>query len=1045
MITLTEQIYEYLLEKGKLVSTFDVINSEQFSHVPPMVVGQGLLTICGEGLANYYMEDGKMFFTTDLSIGRGPIGSQNNLGNLSALSALFGGARNGIENLFASTSKIFPEIGEAKSDDLLNALSFTDTLRGDDFEIAFPSNPSEVNRNEGDHEFVVNYEKGPINMTTRFLAINGENSEIKIRTFCRAQCKELIKKLYKDIDEPEEYKNESIVAFYVPAYENSFAFVGRPDGIHMIRVDWEFEEGLPSKKVVVAFIEKWLNSYKYLGEKQYTKLMPLDRKELLQLPLSGGNEESILEEYETYLNEAKGIVNIIGNSVGTQNGIDKPTIFFCRARKSLEEAAEFVDAIIMQATNVIKFYAENKENEAFLDKLYSLAQITLDVASSIEASIKINVSNIPYNSPTDIAFGANSTEDKTVQVFPSHYLEFLDLVISLKMESQELDDNLKTSINAFAKEMKARYETANKSTDYYPEFKIEGKMVAAYLGHSKKVEVPEFISRIGDYAFKNAKEVEAIVLGENVTSMGFSPFAGCSNLRLITVLGDIASIQGPLTGFASSRKLTIQSYRGSYIEKYCKENELTFEPLAEDDLDCIIELNDKDYDTYQGFALPKISGFKTTKELNDAEVSELKANENTAHIQYGMVPNGKSFSEYQDTFFSVTSVQDPLDIPQGGLQIAKEIEQRFNQPTLHSVYKTVTADNGNVLVRYDTTREGNDDGIQWATYVLVVAREDKLLIMQIFINGDYTHRQQQFAIEKWASHILTEKAYEEVKSKKATEEKKKLEAKEKKASEARRKEEERLAEEERKKQEEKEVREWEEKKKQILETIEKKKKDYLKTGDEELEKKKRALIEKKENDINVAKQEIAAIQKEKADAESELPTLGLFKFGRKKELRQLLAGIPSRIADKESLIQKIASDFEVAKQKAERDWDSKKNERFKQIEIENPIPEHPLEEKMKKERKKNQHDRILNQLSQNQGSTATQAANQAYKLAIYEYLASKGSGFMVTIPELLEVVPEVSDLSNQRVSALVRQLCDERILNREEIKRIAYFSLNEEF
>ena len=69
-----------------------------------------------------------------------------------------------------------------------------------------------------------------------------------------------------------------------------------------------------------------------------------------------------------------------------------------------------------------------------------------------------------------------------------------------------------------------------------------------------------------------------------------------------------------------------------------------------------------------------------------------------------MVPTDKSFAEYKDVNFSVTVVQDPLDVPQGGIQIAEEIEQRFNQPTLHGVYRTVKADKGKVLVRYDTTR-----------------------------------------------------------------------------------------------------------------------------------------------------------------------------------------------------------------------------------------------------------------------------------------------------------------------------------------------------
>ena len=58
MKTLTEQLYEYLLKEGNPVTVIDAIKNESFASVPPMVVGKGLLTICGEGLANYFMKDG---------------------------------------------------------------------------------------------------------------------------------------------------------------------------------------------------------------------------------------------------------------------------------------------------------------------------------------------------------------------------------------------------------------------------------------------------------------------------------------------------------------------------------------------------------------------------------------------------------------------------------------------------------------------------------------------------------------------------------------------------------------------------------------------------------------------------------------------------------------------------------------------------------------------------------------------------------------------------------------------------------------------------
>lgn len=69
--------------------------------------------------------------------------------------------------------------------------------------------------------------------------------------------------------------------------------------------------------------------------------------------------------------------------------------------------------------------------------------------------------------------------------------------------------------------------------------------------------------------------------------------------------------------------------------------------------------------------------------------------------------------------------------------------------------------------------------------------------------------------------------------------------------------------------------------------------------------------------------------------------------------------------------------------------------------------------------------------------TATQKANMAYKDAI---LAFMEIGKKYTVSELMKEVVELADLSNQRVSALVRQLKDEGSVIRTEEKRKAYFS-----
>ena len=50
---------------------------------------------------------------------------------------------------------------------------------------------------------------------------------------------------------------------------------------------------------------------------------------------------------------------------------------------------------------------------------------------------------------------------------------------------------------------------------------------------------------------------------------------------------------------------------------------------------------------------------------------------------------------------------------------------------------------------------------------------------------------------------------------------------------------------------------------------------------------------------------------------------------------------------------------------------------------------------------------------------------------------------LFTITELIKSVPEIVDLTNQRVSAIVRQMVKDGTLDRVEEKRKAYFRIHQ--
>ena len=72
--------------------------------------------------------------------------------------------------------------------------------------------------------------------------------------------------------------------------------------------------------------------------------------------------------------------------------------------------------------------------------------------------------------------------------------------------------------------------------------------------------------------------------------------------------------------------------------------------------------------------------------------------------------------------------------------------------------------------------------------------------------------------------------------------------------------------------------------------------------------------------------------------------------------------------------------------------------------------------------------------------TAQQTANEGIKTAILDGMTS---GRLYTVTEIQKEIPECAELSNQKVSALIRQLKDAGLVVKTEDKRKSYFSLAE--
>lgn len=84
----------------------------------------------------------------------------------------------------------------------------------------------------------------------------------------------------------------------------------------------------------------------------------------------------------------------------------------------------------------------------------------------------------------------------------------------------------------------------------------------------------------------------------------------------------------------------------------------------------------------------------------------------------------------------------------------------------------------------------------------------------------------------------------------------------------------------------------------------------------------------------------------------------------------------------------------------------------------------------------NELDLLARKNSSDRKPTAVQQANESIKTAILNFLANGGQ---YTITNMIKEIPECSDLSNQKVSALVTILIGEGKVEKVIEKRVSYF------
>ena len=82
---------------------------------------------------------------------------------------------------------------------------------------------------------------------------------------------------------------------------------------------------------------------------------------------------------------------------------------------------------------------------------------------------------------------------------------------------------------------------------------------------------------------------------------------------------------------------------------------------------------------------------------------------------------------------------------------------------------------------------------------------------------------------------------------------------------------------------------------------------------------------------------------------------------------------------------------------------------------------------------------LLERKNSSKKPTARQLENENFKTAILNFLIEQDTTF--SISEMQEQIPELFELKNQRISAILKQLVDDGKVNKTYIKRTPYFGI----
>ena len=755
--------------------------TNEFADVPVMVLGRTLLALASERLAFYRADNGKLRFSADPAYGKCTTPAQDNLNQLSnglgALSKL--GQSDAKSDLVwkmaAAGSTAFPETSGAKIELLTKADFDGKRYSGDGYSFAFP-NGAVVESDSGKKYAAELRDKTRgdrirMSVTGRQIGdwLSKETGELLSHTFLLS-----VQSKLGGAGEIVSWEHNGLRMYGLLCNPKSFVLIPLPESSINLDIDWSFTGKLPSKADALQFMKDWTASFRYSGQKAFYAAKPLHVPEVLDQP----HVDAVIEELQLRLNDLVRQLSLVRNLRETENTEAPLTQRLMAVRKKLRPISEKVDELLVEGLDLLDHCAVTAEPEDPQWKLLNRAMANVvKLAELCAVEVKLSPGNIgPYNSAADIVMSSGSEGVYVVREYPANTRRLLERFPGAVLRQlgwvESVQAELRDKYAALARHLDAQEPSGGETAD----FKLEGSTLAAYFGSAKQVVIPDHVQTISSYAFKGCQELETVVLGKRVTSIGFFAFDDCPNLKTITINDELKHIQGLLTGFSGKNKVKLIVHEGSFAQKYAKENGYPTEVIQEDDT-LLLTFQNGERDRFRALYLPRPDGFMSSVSHKPAFQKVQDADEVKQSWQYAAIPEDTEngfYSAFDAKILIRASVNSHADVP-NALKASKDPESMYYGEHAHEEFRTCKADHGNIIAKYDRVGEGPEESTKRYRYVVLVYHDDCMDAFSFDMIGDINYRQQEAAVEAWASKIVREKTVRDEAERKRREEERKRE------------------------------------------------------------------------------------------------------------------------------------------------------------------------------------------------------------------------------------------------------------------------------